>query len=478
MLFNSIEFAIFLPIVFILYWLTAARHPRFQNSLLLAASYFFYGWWNWRFLILIIISSGVDFWIGTLMGNRTDPVQRKRLLLASLTVNLGILFFFKYCNFFIISFIDSFLLFGKRLDIRTLNIVLPIGISFYTFKTISYTVDIYRGKLSPTKDVVAYFTYIAFFPQILAGPIEKARDFLCQFESKRVFNYNQAVDGMRQILGGLLKKVVIADNCAVYADYIFTHHQNLSGSTLLLGAVYFTFQIYGDFSGYSDISIGTAGLLGFNVKKNFAFPYFSRDMAEFWRRWHISLTSWFRDYVYIPLGGSRGNQWLQIRNVFIIFLVSGFWHGANWTFILWGLINACCFLPLLLTNTNRANMDTVAAGCLFPSFKELLQVGMTFFITCLAWIFFRAENIGQAVSYVKGILSPSLFYTIPEEYVEFFLILLAAFVLLEWLQREKEHLFHFDNIKSPSLRWALYYGAITILLEFSGKQQSFIYFQF
>ena len=331
---------------------------RLQNALIVVASYVFYGWWDWRFLSLIIFSTLVDYWVGKQLGKTDVARKRKTLLWMSILVNLGFLGFFKYYNFFAENFVAAFTFFGADIQPNTLDIILPVGISFYTFQTMSYTIDVYRKNLKPTNDFVAFSAFVSFFPQLVAGPIERATNLLPQFYQKRKFDYAQAVDGMRQILWGLFKKVVIADNCAVYANEIFNNSADYNGSTLLLGAIFFTFQIYGDFSGYSDIAIGTARLFGFNLMQNFAFPYFSRDIAEFWRRWHISLSTWFRDYVYIPLGGSRGGTLMKVRNTFIIFIVSGFWHGANWTFIIWGALNAVYFLPLLLTKRNRKNTTT------------------------------------------------------------------------------------------------------------------------
>ncbi len=355
MLFNSIEFAIFLPIVFILYWFVTNKNLKLQNILLVLASYVFYGWWDWRFLSLIVFSSFVDYSVGVALSKTTLVRKRKALLWTSILINLGFLGFFKYFNFFAESFADAFTLFGRHMETSRLEILLPVGISFYTFQTLSYSIDVYKRKLEPTKDVVAFFAFVSFFPQLVAGPIERATNLLPQFYKKRHFVYARAVDGMRQILWGLFKKMVIADNCAEYANQIFNNYEDYSGSTLFLGALFFTFQIYGDFSGYSDIAIGTSRLFGFNLMQNFAFPYFSRDIAEFWRRWHISLSTWFRDYLYIPLGGSRGGTWMKVRNTFIIFIVSGFWHGANWTFIIWGFLNALYFLPLLIMKKNRVH---------------------------------------------------------------------------------------------------------------------------
>jgi len=479
MLFNSIEFLIFLPIVFCTYWLLNGKNVRAQNILLVITSYFFYGWWDWRFLSLIAFSSVVDYLIGIGLGRTNNITKRKLLLLTSISVNIGFLGFFKYFNFFAESFNEAFTFLGEPItDPILLNVILPVGISFYTFQTLSYSIDTYRRKLQPTKDIIAFFAFVSFFPQLVAGPIERATNLLPQFHKQRVFSYDQASDGMRQILWGLFKKVVIADNCAIYANDIFSNYASYSGSTLLLGAIFFAFQIYCDFSGYSDIAIGTSRLFGFNLMRNFAFPYFSRDMAEFWRRWHISLSTWFRDYVYILLGGSRGGKWLNIRNIFIIFIVSGFWHGANWTFIIWGALNAIYFLPLMLLNKNRLHTNTVAEGAILPNAKEILQMGTTFFFTVIAWVFFRSETVVDAFSYLSEMLSFSLF-TYPEVFPKRTILLVALFVLFEWIQRNKQHALQFVNFEYPSIfRWGLYYGIIFSLFSFGGTQQEFIYFQF
>jgi D-alanyl-lipoteichoic acid acyltransferase DltB (MBOAT superfamily) len=406
-LFKSIEFAIFLPIVFCLYWFCTAKNLKLQNAFIVVSSYFFYGWWDWRFLGLIFLSTVEDYFVALKIQNTADERKRKMWLFFSIAFNLGILGFFKYYNFFIDNFIAAFTLLGTKPNIPSLNIILPIGISFYTFQTMSYAIDVYKKKLEPTRDFIAFSAFVSFFPLLVAGPIERATNLLPQCLKKRTFDYGNAVNGMRQILWGLFKKIVIADSCAVYVGYAFgaiagSYDEPAyslflkSGITLLVGVIFFAFQIYCDFSGYSDIAIGTARLFGFNAMRNFNFPYFSRDIAEFWRRWHISLTTWFRDYVYIPLGGSRVSKIKIVRNIFIVFLVSGFWHGANWTFIAWGAIHAILFLPLILLNKNRKYTDTVAAGKFLPSVKEVFQMGMTFLLVLVGWVFFRAENIGQA----------------------------------------------------------------------------------
>ena len=478
MLFNSIEFAIFLPIVFFLYWFVINKNLKAQNLLVLISSYIFYGWWDWRFLSLIIFSSFTDYSVGIALSKEKNSTKRKLLLLTSIFVNIGFLGFFKYWNFFAESFADAFTLFGNNFEPDRLNIILPVGISFYTFQTLSYSIDVYRRKVEPTKDIIAFFSFVSFFPQLVAGPIERATNLFPQFYIKRQFDYKKAVDGMRQILWGLFKKMVIADNCAGFVNDFFANSADYSGSALLLGAIFFAFQIYCDFSGYSDIAIGTARLLGFNLMRNFAFPYFSRDIAEFWRRWHISLSTWFRDYVYIPLGGSRGDCWMKTRNTFVVFLVSGFWHGANWTFIAWGFINALYFLPLLLLKQNRRHTNNVAEGRLFPNIKELLQICATFFITVIAWIFFRAENINHALVYISNMFSASLF-SLPQIGSKRLIYLILIFVSIEWLQRGKQHALQIDNIPFPKLlRWGMYYAIITISFRLGENQQTFIYFQF
>jgi D-alanyl-lipoteichoic acid acyltransferase DltB (MBOAT superfamily) len=477
MIFNSIEFLIFLPTVFLLYWFVFQKNLKLQNLFILAISYFFYCWWDWRFLSLILLCSGINYLAGVALASNVNQKNRKLILVISCVASLGLLGVFKYFNFFIDNFINAFALVGIHLQPRTLNIILPVGISFYTFKALSYTIDVYKRKLEPTKDIIAFFSFVGFFPQLLAGPIDRATNLLPQFYIKRKFEYDKAVDGMRQILWGLFKKMVIADNCATYVNKIFENYETLPASVLVLGAVYFSFQVYSDFSGYSDIAIGTSRLFGFSSMRNFSVPYFSRDIAEFWRRWHISLTSWFRDYLYIPLGGNRGTKYQVVRNTFIVFLVCGFWHGANWTFIVWGLINALYFLPLLLSGKNRKNIDTVAKGKILPSIKESFQMGTTFALATLAWIFFRADSIGQAVSYIEHLFSKSLI-SVHEGYnAKIILPLLFILVFVEWLQRDKLH--GLEDLKMhPILRWAIYYSIILALFKYGGQYQPFIYLQF
>ena len=478
MLFNSIDFAIFLPIVFALYWLLKNLNLKFQNLLIVAASYLFYGWWDWRFLSLILFSTIVDYTVGVYLSKTSHVGKRKGLLWASIFINLGFLGFFKYYNFFLDNFISAFSLFGAKLEVSSLQVILPVGISFYTFQTLSYTIDVYRKTLKPTNDFIAFAAFVSFFPQLVAGPIERASNLLPQFYKKREFNYNKAVDGLRQILWGLFKKVVIADNCAEYANIIFNNSDDYSGSTLFLGAIFFTFQIYGDFSGYSDIAIGVSRLFGFNLQQNFAFPYFSRDIAEFWRRWHISLSTWFRDYLYIPLGGSRGGNSMKIRNTFIIFIVSGFWHGANWTFVIWGALNVVYFLPLMLSNKNRKNIGIVAQGNYLPTIKEFFNMSLTFFLSVIAWVFFRAESVTHALNYLSEIFSLSLF-TKMEVNTGKTLLFVLVFIIIEWIGRESQYAIENIGIKwKRPFRLVFYYALIVAVFWFAGKEQQFIYFQF
>ena len=488
MLFNSIEYLLFLPIVFAIYWLLR-NQLKLQNAFVVLASYVFYGWWDWRFLILIALTSFCSWGSGLLIGKR-EEVRGKSMfwLIANIVLNLGILATFKYYDFFVSEFGN---LFGISTESLLLRIILPVGISFYTFQALSYSIDVYRGNIKPTKDIIAFFAFISFFPQLVAGPIERATNLLPQFLQKRTFSYEQGVDGMRQILWGLFKKIVVADNCAMYVNQVWETYGTQSGSTLLLAAILFTFQIYGDFSGYSDIAIGTAKLFGIKLMRNFNNPYFSRDIAEFWRRWHISLTTWFRDYVYIPLGGSRpnvveGGKWkveskkklIIVRNTFVIFLLSGFWHGANWTFIAWGAYHAVLFLPLILLGMNRKYTNQVAEGRWLPTLKETGQILLTFMLAVIGWIIFRATSISEAWSIMKGICDVSLF-SMPMIIVgvKRTLLFIVVMLFVEWIDRDKEHALSLSGLPQWA-RFIVLYGLILIMLEYMGHSQSFIYFQF
>lgn len=480
MIFNSLEFALFLPLVFFLYWFVVKKNLNAQNILLLVVSYYFYACWDWRFLFLLMFSTFLDYFTGLRMFDARTGGWKKFWFWLSIGVNLGFLGIFKYYNFFAQSFAEMMDGFGLHLDVWTINIVLPVGISFYTFHGLSYVIDIYKDRIKPERNFVDYAVFVSFFPLLVAGPIERATHLLPQIQKRRVFDYTKAVDGLRQILWGLFKKVVIADGCAEYANMIFDGSETFSGSTLLLGAIFFTFQIYGDFSGYSDIALGTARLFGIELLRNFAFPYFSRDIAEFWRRWHISLSSWFRDYLYIPLGGSKGGLGMKIRNTFIIFVVSGFWHGANWTFIIWGALNALYFMPLLLTNSNRTNLEIVAQGSWFPTPREILGMLITFLMAVFGWIFFRAVDITHAFNFIKGIFSADLFKApkIPElAYLTILFVLIM--VIVEWIGREGKYgIERIYKVRSLPVRWAFYSFLLICIIVLSGKEQAFIYFQF
>ncbi len=482
MLFNSFDFFIFLLVVFTTYWLLGNK-TLYKNILLLISSFVFYGLWDWRFLLLIVASTLVDFFIGKKIFRTQEKIKRKRLLWISIVFNIGLLFFFKYCNFFIDSWIDLLQLFGHNVESSwTLNVILPVGISFYTFQTMSYSLDIYNKKISPTTNLISFATYVAFFPQLVAGPIEKASNLLPQIIADKKFNYAKCSEGLKLILWGLFKKVVIADSMGPIVDDIFTNYSSHSASTLLLGAILFSFQIYGDFSGYSDIAIGTAKMFGIELISNFKFPYFSRNISEFWQRWHISLSNWFKEYVYIPLGGSREGKLKALRNIGIVFLISGFWHGANWTFIVWGSIHALLYIPIFYGNKNRVYKDSIVAEkSKLPSLIELGKIIRTFLIVTLSWIFFRAQSITEAIDYLKQIITNFNYenYLHPSGYrmIDYYIILLL-FVLYEFIIRKDERApFKF---KTKTVRFIAYLLVVFSLILFYDDQtdRSFIYFQF
>lgn len=477
MLFNSISFAVFLPIVFILYW--TLNDVKKKNILLLISSYFFYACWDYRFLFLLIFSTLLDFFSGIKISETNNIKVKKVWFWLSISINLGILGILKYFNFFVNSFQEGLEQLGIHLNTFTLNIVIPVGISFYTFHGLSYVIDIYKNRILPERKYIDYSLFVSYFPLLVAGPIERATHLLPQLKKNRKFDYAKSVDGLRQILWGIFKKVVIADNCAEYVNYAFYNYNHVSGSTLFLGALFFTFQIYCDFSGYSDVALGTSKLFGIDLLNNFSFPYFSRDIAEFWRRWHISLSSWFRDYLYIPLGGSKGGKMSKIRNTFIIFIVSGFWHGANWTFIFWGFLNALYFLPLLIFEKNRTYLNIISQNGKFPTIKELYGMIITFLLTLVAWIFFRSASITEAFQYIKGIFNSSIF-DIPV--LKFNpinnLIFILILIIIEWIGRKGQ--FAFSNIESINRigRWTIYLFISYLIFSYTGTQQPFIYFQF
>lgn len=480
MLFNSISYFLFLPTVFLLYWFVFNKSISSRNLFLIIVSYFFYSCWDWRFLSLLVFSTLLDYFSGLKIESCKTVFSRRLWLWVSIGINLGLLLTFKYFNFFIDS-LNSFL---TRIHLPTsewsLKVILPVGISFYTFHGLSYVIDIYNRRIIAERNFVTYSLFVSFFPLLVAGPIERATHLLPQLREPRNFNYGMAIDGLRQILWGLVKKVVIADKCAEFADPIFNSYAGYNGSTLLVGAFLFTIQIYCDFSGYTDIATGSAKLLGFDLLKNFNYPYFSRSIAEFWRRWHISLSSWFRDYVYVPLGGSRCGKFKTIRNTFIIFLLSGFWHGANWTFIFWGLLNAIYILPSVFMGSNRQYLGTIAADRLYPSLKEALLVFQTFFLTLIAWIFFRSETVSQSFFILRRIFSSSFFSlpVLPNKAVVL-LMCIPCFFVIEWLGRQDDYAIQRLSLSRPFYwRWTIYVFFSGLVIYFLGSKNSFIYFQF
>ena len=494
MLFNSFEFFVFLPVFFLLYWwvfdflIKEAKHQLlFQNLLVVVASYLFYGWWDWRFLVLIAFTSLCSFLSGIAIDKSSTKQLKTFWMVLNVVVNLSILGVYKYYDFFVSSLASAF---NINAETHLLHLVLPVGISFYTFQALSYSIDVYRRKIDATRDIVSFFAFLSFFPQLVAGPIERATNLLPQFLKKRSFNYTKAVDGLRQILWGMFKKVVVADNCAFFVDTIYGNVEGYNASTLAIAAVLFSFQIYCDFSGYSDIAIGLGKLFGIDLMRNFNVPYFSRDIAEFWRRWHISLTTWFRDYVYIPLGGSRpinrqgvalcgfSKKAVVVRNTFIIFLLSGFWHGANWTFVLWGAFHALLFLPLILLEKNRKYTNVVAEGKLLPTFKDLLRMLTTFILATIGWIIFRADSIDIAINYFTRLFDYTLWGvpTLTNKVIIF--TFLSLMIIIEWFHRGCNHGFTLERVNNKFLRYIIYFAISFLIVINMGPEQNFIYFQF
>lgn len=478
MSFNSLQFAAFFPTIFILYWFVFNKNLKVQNVFLLISSYFFYASWNRKFLFLLIFSTFLDYFTGLQIWKTKNKKIMKFWLWLSIITNLGLLGFFKYYNFFTSSFADLMTRFGIETNPWILSVILPVGISFYTFHGLSYVIDIYYDRIKAEKNFITYGVFVSFFPLLVAWPIERATHLLPQIKQKRMFTYPKAVLGMRQILWGFFKKIVIADQCGQYVSIIFDSPSLYSASTLFLWGALFIIQVYWDFSGYSDIALWTARLLGIDLLRNFNFPFFSRSIAEFWRRWHISLTSWFRDYLYIPLGWSRWSTWMKIRNIFIIFIVTGFWHGANWTFIIWWFVNALYIIPSVIFHTNRNNLDIVAKWKYLPSFKEFIQIIMTFTLTVLAIIIFRSKNLEYAWIHISRIFSFS-FFSVPTIHPTRLLALILVFITIEWFWREEQFAIANLNKKFPkALRWIFYYILIFAIYWFSGNEKQFIYFEF
>ena len=487
MFFNSINFALFLPIVLFLYWFISKGKLKIQNVILLFSSYFFYACWDYRFLLLLIFSTFLDYFTGIRINEAINEKSRKFWFWLSIGVNLGFLGVFKYYNFFAESLKEALSVVGFKAEFWTLNIILPVGISFYTFHGLSYVIDIYKKRIKAERNFIDYSVFVSFFPLLVAGPIERATHLLPQIKKDRIFDYSKAIEGLQQILWGLFKKVVIADSCADYSNLIFNNINDYKGTTLILGAVFFSVQIYCDFSGYSDIALGTAKLFGIDLLRNFAYPYFSRDIAEFWRRWHISLSSWFKDYLYIPLGGSRGTIFKTIRNTLIIFIVSGFWHGANWTFIIWGLLHAIYIIPSIVLNKNRIHLNSVSAGKIIPSIGEMLSMLFTFSLVVFAWIFFRSPSVYEAFHYIRSMISGLFSLQVYQNTFGFIineigvLLLFLIFILfaMEWLGREFSNPLTYLSKKVPkTVIHLIYYCLLFLIVVYFGNDQQFIYFQF
>lgn len=486
MIFNSTQFVVFFICFFILYWIVLKKNLKLQNLLILAGSYVFYGWWDWRFLFLLIGSTLLNYYLGIYIAKTENAKKRKLLVYTGLLQGLAGLIFFKYYNFFITSFADAFGAFNIHLNVHTLQIILPLGISFYTFRTISYLLDVDKNKIKPTKDWVVFFTYVCFFPGLISGPIDKAQLLIPQLEKKRTFDKIQIIDGMHQILWGLFKKIVVADNCATVANQIFDNYKSLPATSLLLGALFYTLQLYADFSGYSDMAVGIARLLGFNITKNFNFPFFAQNIAEYWRRWHMSLTSWLTEYVFTPLSikfRDYGKTGLALA-IIINFTICGIWHGANWTYVLFGFLHGCYFIPLIIKGTMNKKTKKGKAS-LLPSFLEFRNIAATFIIVMLTNVVFRADSISHAADYFKHIFSLSLFTApvlanITSTVTILVISVIALFV--EWMQRNKEHGLQFSPAGS-ALKSYLRVSFICVLIwaivlwgAFGNK--TFIYFQF
>ncbi len=483
MIFNSLEFVLFLGVTFSLYWASFGKNARWQNIFIIVASYVFYGWLDWRFLLLIAFTTISTFLVGAGIDRQLpkgEEGRRKARILSALNIilNVGILLVFKYFNFFIDSFVDAFSLMGYNIQIAPLKLILPIGISFYTFQALTYSIDIFQQKIKPTKDFVSFVAFVSFFPQLLAGPIGRASKLIPQFEKRRIFDYNEAVDSLRQMLWGFFKKVAVADTCAIYVNKVFNDYANQPSLALIIGAVLFTIQIYADFSGYSDIAIGVGRLFGIKLMRNFNVPYFSRNVAEFWHRWHISLTSWFTEYIYIPLGGNRVPKWKVVTNTIIVFLVSGLWHGANWTFVVWGAYHAILFIPgiLLFKRTKYKEVVAVGGGI---SCKEVFSIIWTFILVTIGWVIFKSDSITDAYNYLSGFFTHSwsdhFSFNIENK---FYVLLACVMFIVEWMNRKKEHGLEISNIKSPVIRLTIYYFLFLLVWCLWGGEQHFISFQF
>lgn len=476
MLFNSIEFILFLIVVFLAHWVILRNRQRSQNILLLLASCAFYMFFIPKYILILFITIVIDYFAGMWIA-RSEGRKRKVYLIVSIISTCLVLFVFKYYNFFIDNVNGIASLIGWNYKVSNLEIILPIGLSFHTFQSLSYVIEVYWRKQEPEKDFITYSLYVMYFPQLVAGPIERAAHLLHQFHEKKRFQYSLAAEGMHQILWGFFKKIVIADTCAAYANYAFAHHEQLSGLSLILGAIAFAFQIYGDFSGYSDIALGTSKLFGVRLMRNFNLPYFATSIPDFWRRWHISLSTWFRDYVYIPLGGSRVSGWKFYRNVFIIFLLSGFWHGANWTFIAWGLVHAIVYCLYYAIWGNAKNHGQTAPT---PLWKSLLGGVFTFGVVVFAWIFFRAKDVHEALAYLHSMGAHGFSGSDNARFLPL-LILLIPFYAIEWINRRSENgvfLSGFAIHRNVRLVIEMIMALLIIDCFYTLDHEQFIYFQF
>lgn len=481
MQFNSLEYLWFLPLVFCLYWFVF-KSLRWQNLLIVVASYIFYGWWDWRFMLLMGFTTLCSYGSGVFIEQYKTKGQKskaKSINAANITLNLLVLAIFKYLGFFTDSLESLTSALGWKLDYPTLNILLPVGISFYTFQALGYTIDVYRGRTKASHDIVSFFAFVSFFPQLVAGPIERASKLLPQFSKPRTFNYAQATDGLRQMLWGFVKKLIIADNCALFVDRIFMNPAEFGSQHLAMGLLLFFLQVYGDFSGYSDIAIGSAKLFNIQLSRNFDVPMFSRDISEYWRRWHISLNSWFFDYVFMTLGGWN-KKWKMARNVVIVFGLCGLWHGANWTYVLWGLYFGILTLPHFL-KIKMYKDPIVANKTFFPSLKECWQMARTFALILLSIPLFRCETIHDVGLYYYSLFTNFGMHGGPKYVTHngtnlFFFII--AFFVIEWIQRKKEHPLQINAIHQPWLRYCIYYGLLILLFFYTVETSQFLYFQF
>jgi len=483
MVFNSIEFLIFFVIFFVLYHLALKEKTKVQNILLLLASYVFYAYANWKILPLLMLTTVVFYGLGIAASDAKTDKRKSLFTLLGIVFGLGALLYFKYFNFFLSSFKSLFEMFGLQTNLHTFNIILPIGISFYTFRLLSYMIDIQRGKIFPTRNIIDFAAYVAFFPCILAGPIDRPATLIPQLQSKRIFNYPLAVDGMRQILWGLFIKVVVADNCALNVNNVFETYHNQSGSTLLLGAIFFSFQLYADFSGYSNMAIGISKLLGFRVTKNFDYPFFSQNIAEFWRKWHISLTSWLTDYIFMPLNVKWRNwgKWGMLLAIMVNFIICGLWHGASWTFVLWGFYHGLLFIPLIISGAMFKKNKLVTYKWGFPKLNVLLNILLTFSLVTLGNIIFRVGDTGQVLVYLKGIINPhSFFYfSIENRLLLKSIIPIVCMVIIEWIGRKDQFgLEKLGTTWKPIFRYTMYYVILLLIFFSMGGEQVFIYFQF